>query len=723
MSEGQVYKGILILKILIIAILIWLCASISSCSKDAEKTPVSVSHSDKIYRSTILDVSFDRQYSEIHNVLSGDNCYYLVVSSLAFDFDVDSQMEFFLQKYDDAGNLTEEYRLPDNTNVFVSNTLLENRFLFITTEGVCALDLDSGSINTIIDQDNALNGVCSFNDGYAVMSSGRIEKYSVDDNPETVISDPSLNWYYGHNVFYEDDGEYYVITHSMSTWKYYRVDFDHSDCTLILDTFDLPTSVGNVSFCSGPYIFTETGEYKFDPQQNILYQLCDYNSIDVVPPSATLVSNPEYVGLNDDKYAVLYYYSGQLSQAVIYDYDPEATNQERIPIIVGGYGCRTDIPLMTAVYRFNTSQNEYRAYIEDYRENPDFADLGNASSKAALLKYFGEGNTPDIFYGTFFDYAELYSSGITQDISAFLDDERYVILDMMIPCIRELMFDDSGKCIRLFSGFQMMGYMCFDGMFDNPLDVTLEDVGQLSERLGIDPFYPDSASNMAYQIISKTEHEGSIDYDELYSILSYCYSNGYSSNYYVSSSYSYDDCLLFPGEIYSVADLSDFEIASGSRIDYIGYPSQDSVTHPVFPRGEVGLSSDTDHPGACVELISYLFDEDVQRLNYMNNLIPVNESVMNEFLDYSVNHELIPETDYNTVSFFSNYLTATPEARDDLYEAVLSADSVVFDDWGLRAIIEEEVESYYSEGKTVDEIAESLRSRLNIYWAERDGEI
>jgi len=107
----------------------------------------------------------------------------------------------------------------------------------------------------------------------------------------------------------------------------------------------------------------------------------------------------------------------------------------------------------------------------------------------------------------------------------------------------------------------------------------------------------------------------------------------------------------------------------------------------------------------------------------MNNLIPVNESVMNEFLDYSVNHELIPETDYNTVSFFSNYLTATPEARDDLYEAVLSADSVVFDDWGLRAIIEEEVESYYSEGKTVDEIAESLRSRLNIYWAERDGEI
>lgn len=52
---------------------------------------------------------------------------------------------------------------------------------------------------------------------------------------------------------------------------------------------------------------------------------------------------------------------------------------------------------------------------------------------------------------------------------------------------------------------------------------------------------------------------------------------------------------------------------------------------------------------------------------------------------------------------------------DDYRSAVDSIDSVIAYDWGVYNIVSEEISSHYSAGKTTDEIASSLQSRIDLY--------
>lgn len=75
-------------------------------------------------------------------------------------------------------------------------------------------------------------------------------------------------------------------------------------------------------------------------------------------------------------------------------------------IKIGGFGVYDDLMLQRVVYEFNTSNTDYRVVMEDYSQR--FDGGGNlddtVKGKLNLMKYFNEGNSPDIFYGTQFDY-------------------------------------------------------------------------------------------------------------------------------------------------------------------------------------------------------------------------------------------------------------------------------------------------------------------------------
>ncbi len=701
---------------ILIVLFVPLFSFFTACKTENDESPIDSTHADRVYNSTVIDVFEPDYYTEICKVFRYDDYYYLLVSLLEFDFQEDSLVQYYIYKCGASGDIVDKMQLPSNLEVYKACDIVNDSFMFITSEGVGSLDLDTGEVKSVIKNDISYTGVCSCSDGYVIISIGCIEKYDSDNKLEAKVSDPAINMFYGNDIFWEEGNQYYVITCGINDWRYYQIDFNSGSCSLLLNVKDVIEDIGKTSFCSGPYIFSDKGEFKYDIQEKCLYQLSDYNNYDIVPPVGGLISSPTFAAFDDDNYAEMYYYGGQLAQVVLYSYDPNRTNEERIKIVVGGHGCRSDLALNTAIYRFNTSQDEYRAVIDDYSENPEFARLDDAASRAALFKYFDDGNAPDIFCGYSFDYEELYKNGTTQNITPYMEDDFVEITNKFIPSVRDLMFDEDGNCSNLFSGFQVIGYSCYEGRFEDPSDVTLEDASELGEELGLDLFYPESSASMAAKLINTTD--GSVSYDEVYSVLNYCYAHGYPSDYYMSLDYSYDKCLLFNCALYSVEELSYVENDIATRIDYIGFPTMTGAVHCIDASGAVGLSSGTDYPYACVQLMSYMFARDVQVLNYQNSLLPVNEEVLFEYLDYSEDHDLIPESDYNAISYFSNCYEASVEAREDLYDAILSADKVYSYDWGAIAIITEEVESYYNAGKSIEDVAQSLTSRLNLYLDE-----
>ena len=67
---------------------------------------------------------------------------------------------------------------------------------------------------------------------------------------------------------------------------------------------------------------------------------------------------------------------------------------------------------------------------------------------------------------------------------------------------------------------------------------------------------------------------------------------------------------------------------------------------------------------------------------------------------------------------FSNVIIAAALTWTDYLEMIGSVDSRATYDWGLYSIIWEEINSYDLAGKTPEQIAESLQSRLDLYAAE-----
>ena len=66
----------------------------------------------------------------------------------------------------------------------------------------------------------------------------------------------------------------------------------------------------------------------------------------------------------------------------------------------------------------------------------------------------------------------------------------------------------------------------------------------------------------------------------------------------------------------------------------------------------------------------------------------------------------------------AEYRKISSEALQSFISAVDSADSVKILDFGVYNILTEELGSYYSQGKPVDEIAESLSKRLRLFMKE-----
>ena len=86
-------------------------------------------------------------------------------------------------------------------------------------------------------------------------------------------------------------------------------------------------------------------------------------------------------------------------------------------------------------------------------------------------------------------------------------------------------------------------------------------------------------------------------------------------------------------------------------------------------------------------------------------------------VSYSLDHSSIPDSDYA----YRTYLCQdeiSADTAEDFYKMIESVDSVLYFDWGIADIIDDEVSSYFNQNKPVDEIAESLYSRIELYLSE-----
>lgn len=670
-----------------------------------------------VYSSQAIDIFEKDTYSYIYNVIPYNNYYYSVVQQFAIDL---SYVKNYLYCIDSNGEIVSTISLSDDINIYGSSDIIDGEFVYTTlSNSVEKLNISTGEIVYISSTSLKLCGVSACEDGYVLLSVGRVDKFDSNDQMVATIENSRWDLYNGYRNFYTSEGKSYLLNYSGGIYRYYELNFDDSSSKLIYDT---EQHEGGIQCCSGEFIFDDNGEYRMDFVNSTMTTLAEWNFTNLQPPQYTN-EEPRFFGVDDTTFLQTYNYQNGIAQLVIYTYEETEDYSDKTYITLGGYECSDDFTLNWAVYKFNTSQDEYRIIMEDYSKAFGFETLEEAAiQKAALIQYFNEGNAPDIYYGTYFDYSYMAKSGDIIDMTKYMSDDFKSAMDELTPSIHDLMVDSEGKCYSVFSAYYAEG---FASGFDIDSNLSIDEVIELVNEYGITMLAGRTSADLATNAIQYSIFDGEMfTVEELEQILNFAYEYGFQDLSYVSipslDRTTVDEYLLWSYGITNGFTAAEDEYRCGKNLSYVGYPTINGSKHVVVPFGQVAISSASKYPEQCTQFISYLLDGDVQDMVNLSCRAPVNDKYLRKFVEYSKDTSTIPEEDYGYYVYLYGYRAVSDETADCFYRYIDTLDTVVYHDWGVVNIIYEEVNTYYTLNKPVNEIAESLHSKLELYLAENN---
>ncbi len=708
-----------------ITLAVSLVMGICSCNKDSG----TVSTDSYWYGCSSFSVPAEEGYIQSFSTnIYADGFYYLTVYGRKADEKKDGPDEYYrLYKVDSDGNGISNVSLPVKCAHSSHQAVIENDKLYCVDRNSntdYVIDINSGKIISEDNTEESTQGFYSVDDGFVKMTYGSLIRYSKDGNESGRID--------GNEIvdtisFYQKDGTNFLITDKNGQINIFKADFDKSrlERLLAINADDLQGFELN----NGVF-FSDRGVYYIDAKSKMFMPVTEWNYVDVKPAykKTRFEINLSYDNL---RFGKAYVYNDSEIELIIFNNIPAEKNANRKTITIGGYGVDSSLAVKWAAYRFNTSQNEYRVFLDDYWNEYAYGSGIEAQSQIAkLIKHFNDGNAPDIYYGTNFDYRYMYNAGLVADMMPLMEKDPDFNLDDLIPSIRDTL-TRNGTCYQMFSAFY------FDGDFGLKSDfgyenITYKKVNELAKKKNIPVRGDMEAAEYADQIIryslgtlvDNSSGEHIVPEKELKEVVEYSVNNGIPFGSHENAIADLD--TVHDGmhltcrrtSLGNLFDLSSIESDLNDRFVYLGFPSINGTARAAQPDGLVAISSDTKCKEACWQLIKYMLTDEVQEIEIGQGNNPVINRVFEDYCEYAALPDSVPENEVIWKSLVRGEKAVPGWIISDYREMVLSINSVISYDWGLYNIICDEINSYYFQNKSPEAIVKTLQSRLDLYVAE-----
>ena len=694
----------------VIISLIILFPLLSSCSRSKE-----YDRSDGRYGYNSIDFripAYEGCFSYVVNILRCNDKYVIVTYNSPVNDDYcDSYMVYTV---DYSGDISSSFEIMSDLYSF-ANCIMDDKLAVVSlaSDKIDLLDLETGALLESIDIDtgSSVVGIEEADDGYVILSSGSITKKYNDGSSKTV-TDSNLSIFYDQSSYFEIDGKSYALVYGEQGTKYCEIDFESGKVIPGENPYQL---IGNVNYLTGEYVFNSDGIYRADIPDETFNIITKWDCIDIQPEYKSL-NGYDYYMIDDDHFAKSYSYNDGTLEVLLFTYDSTIDYSDREILTIGGYNLDDDLALQWAVYLFNLDQDQYRAVCEDYNDAFAWSDSIEAqSSTAALIQYFSEGNAPDIFYGFSFDFDNMGRNGSVIDLSAFIENNNVLSADSVFST-------DTSDVYSVYSAYTTVGFFGNSEIVGESGDLSFYELDDLADNYGVTPFYPLRSADITDLCIRYNLTENDLTEDVLEDLINFSIEYGVPYNSDVQFG-SIDDVAFNSTILYSsfISDIYSYDsLVRGKNVDltFVGYPSINGSVHIINPTGIVGVSSSCDCPDVCWDLISYMFNDDVQTILAVNGYIPVDNSVLNDIIGYAVNPDTVPEDDEVIKSYILTDDPVPQDIADEYLNNIFKVDTVVTYDWGVYNIIVDEVNSFDLQGKTPQEIAISLKSRLDLYISE-----
>lgn len=404
--------------------------------------------------------------------------------------------------------------------------------------------------------------------------------------------------------------------------------------------------------------------------------------------------------------------------------------------------------LQSAVVNFNKNSDKYRIEVKDYAASIDWSqDNAYVSYQDANTRFKNDiltGNAPDMFVAGDVNMDLFAAKGLVEDLNAYLESSTVVNRENLIEPVLNA-YTASGILCSIPSTFTV-----------NTLVGRMAEVGEVSgwtieEVMAYAQQYPDArlmtqadrSSIMRYCLMFNFDSfvnwetgECAFDTPEFKKILEFINSlDGEEPDWSISEPKLLGShaALLANASISSVSDWQIYEKMFNEPVTAVGFPSEKGTGVAVTGQNGIAMSSSSKNKEAVWSFIESMLTKDAQEGRNMHWGFPVRKDSLDKMLEeamipnyrYDADGNIIVDENgepeqysnmsYGWEDFQVDIYPATQEEVDSLLAIIDRIDCTLTYDTQLMSIIEEEVPSYLSGQKTLDEVADIIQRRVQLY--------
>lgn len=580
-----------------------------------------------------------------------------------------------------------------------------------------------------------VNWMRALSDGRIAVADGEgITFYDQDGNATGHVQlDEGLN---GGIYFLRDDtavAYYYEEKTGKSTLRKVDIDTGKAD-----GDYEIPGGMNSYSLYPGAdcdfMLVGNGGVYSYNLGDDAVEKLMDFIDSDVNSSyvyDLNAVSKKEfYAAINDDT-------TGEESLMKFTKVDPKDVKDKTVLTLACNY---LDWNVRKYVVEFNKTNPDYRVRIVDYSQYNTDEDYTIGVTR--LNTDIVSGKMPDILLLSNELPVESYKAkGLFEDLYPYMDKDEEINREDYFPNVLKS-YENDGKLYSLFPGFVVYTVVGKTADVGTEAGWTLDDLKQVmaSRPEGTDIFPEAVRNDMLYysiemsgsQFIDWESGKCNFNSEGFISLLEFVkgFPESLPEDYYDDPARGNYDSWYREGKVllnrmvldsfysYNYTKKGTF----GEDITLIGFPGEGGMGSVISVELQLAMSSKSKNKEGVWEFLRYfLMDEYQKNLNYgwpisMKQVDALAETAMQRPFYEDENGNKVEYDDYYYINDME--IPITPMSQEEVDEVVGFLQSVeehFSNSQELINIIMEEAAPYFAGQKSVNEVADIIQNRVQIY--------
>ncbi len=416
--------------------------------------------------------------------------------------------------------------------------------------------------------------------------------------------------------------------------------------------------------------------------------------------------------------------------------------------------------LQEQIVSFNKASDTYRIELKTYLDtnNMTQADMENyeqyyQEATTRMMNDITGNNPPDIISlsESGISMETLVGKGILEELTTYLEKAGYSESDFVQGVVNS--YKVEGKLYTLPANFSLTTQIADSAIVGTEPGWTLEEAMEILKNLPEGMAFQNYATRQGFvsqylmygynNFVDSVNATCSFDSPEFKAILEIAKS--FPKEYQASDEWVSEPVLMSNGElllanvgIYSLENIQEYMAYLGDKeLTFIGMPGVAGNGSLITPYGSMfGICSKSEEKDAAAQFIIELLTKEYNENNHMWGMptyMPAFEAYVADEIDVEYmkdeNGDLVLDEEGNPISLEGGgqfgygdwdytYRPCTQEDADILLELINGACTTYNYNTEIFTIILEELEPYFNDQKSVDEVAGIIQNRINLYLTE-----